>query len=243
MGILIILFRQNFGISHLALRWCLFCSIFNAAMVYGLIGSVAYVPVSIAILIFFTHPILVAAIAHWRGSDRLTLQKAGLAFGVFTGLASALAPTIENVDPIGIVLATISAISISGAILCGAQAQSFATSTQVNFYVTAFTTAVFGILTFVLRDWSFPANFVGWLGVCSAGIAIAVGLLGFFAAFRYLGPVRTTMLGNVEPLFSILFAAAVLDEHLQPVQWIGVVVMIGAIVLFEAADRKDMRTA
>jgi len=43
-------------------------------------------------------------------------------------------------------------------------------------------------------------------------------------------------MSNIEPLLSILFAAAILGERLQPTQWIGAGVMIGAIVLFEAAE-------
>ncbi len=242
LGLLIAAFRQGFAMDRAAMRWTLFCSAFNAVMVYGLMGSVAYIPVSIAILIFFTHPILVALIVHHRGSDRLTISKAIFATGAFGGLALALAPTIENVSAFGIMLAALSAIAISGAILCAARAQRTATSTQVNFYITAFTTVAFVILTSALRDWSFPADTLGWIGIVAAGVAIAVGLLCFFAAFRYLGPLRATMLSNIEPLISVLFAAAILGEQLRPLQWIGVAVMICAIVLFELEGQEQQRS-
>jgi len=45
------------------------------------------------------------------------------------------------------------------------------------------------------------------------------------------------MLSNVEPLLSILFAAAVLGERLEPLRWAGVVLVIGALVLFETSSR------
>lgn len=237
LGLLIVMFRQGFRISRLALQWCLCCSIFSALMVYGLIGSVSYIPISVAVLIFFTHPIVIALIVHCRGGDRLTAKKLLLAFGALAGLALALTPTFENLEPTGVALAALAAITICGAILCGARAQQFATSTQVNLYVTAITCIVFVLLTFALDAWSLPTTNVGWLGIAGAGVGIAIGLLCFFAAFRYISPVRATMLSNVEPLLSILIASAVLGERLQPLQWIGVAVMIAAIVLFEAADR------
>jgi drug/metabolite transporter (DMT)-like permease len=78
---------------------------------------------------------------------------------------------------------------------------------------------------------------VGWLGIAGAGVGIGIGLLTFFAALRHLSPVRATMLSNVEPLVSILFAAAVLGERLEPPRWAGVALVIGALVLFEAVDQ------
>ena len=186
LGLLIATFRQGFAMSRIALRWTFLCCLFNAVMVYGIIGSVAYIPVSIAVLIFFTHPILVALIVHHRGSDRLTIDKTLCAIGAFGGLALAMAPTIERVNATGVVLAAFSAIGVSGAILCGARAQQYATSTQVNFYMTAFTTVAFAILTAALGDWAFPTDKLGWIGIASAGVAIAVALLSFYVAFRYL---------------------------------------------------------
>lgn len=239
LGLLIISLRQGFAINRVAVRWIFLCSVFNAIMVYGIIGSVAYIPVSIAILIFFTHPILVALIVHHRGSDRLTIWKAVFAIGAFGGLALAMAPAIESVNALGFVLAALSAIGVSGAILCGARAQLSATSTQVNFYVTVCTTVAFAILTSALGGWSLPTDKLGWVGIVSAGVAIAVGLLSFYAAFRYLGALRATMLSNIEPLLSILVAAAVIGEKLRLVQWIGVAVMICAIVLFEFQGRNQ----
>ena len=111
----------------------------------------------------------------------------------------------------------------------------------MNFYVTAIGSIVFVLLATALEAWSLPSNALGWFGVTGAGVGIAVGLLTFFAAFRYLSPVRATMLSNFEPLLSITFAAAILGQRLQPLQWVGAAIMIGAIVLFEAADR-DKRT-
>jgi drug/metabolite transporter (DMT)-like permease len=239
LGVLIVIFRQRFRISGVALRWCLLCSAFTGLMVYGLIGSLSYIPVSVAILIFFTHPIVIAVIMHRRGGDRLTARKLLLAFGAFAGLTLALAPTFDTLATQGIALAALAAITICGAILSAARAQQYATSTQVNLYVTATSGIAFALITSAMSAWSLPSNAVGWLGVAGAGVGIALGLLTFFAAFRYLSPVRATMLSNVEPLLSILFAAAILGERLQPLQWVGAAVMIGSIVLFEAADQSD----
>jgi drug/metabolite transporter (DMT)-like permease len=237
MALLVPMSRQGFGIDRRALRWCLYCGVFYSLTVYGFIGSVAYVPVSVAVLVFFTHPILVAVIAHRRGGDRLTARKVLLAFAALTGLALALGPGLGTLDPAGIALAALAAVAMSGMILCGSRAQERATSTQVNLYVTAASSIAFASLTTTLGAWAPPSNTVGWLGIAGAGAGIGIGLLALFAALRRLSPVRATMLSNVEPLVSILFAAAILGERLEPPQWAGVTLVIGALVLFETADR------
>jgi drug/metabolite transporter (DMT)-like permease len=60
--------------------------------------------------------------------------------------------------------------------------------------------------------------------------------LAFFAAFRYISPVRATMISNLEPLLGVLIAVAVLGEHLGGWQWLGVGVVVAGLVLFEKAS-------
>jgi drug/metabolite transporter (DMT)-like permease len=237
MALLILMLGQGFRIDRHALRWSLYGGAFCSVMVYGLISSVVYIPVSVAVLIFFTHPILIAAISHWRGGDRLTPRKLLLACCALAGLVLVVGAEFGNLDPVGVGLAALSALAICGMILCSAKAQKTATSTQVNFYVTGMTGLVFVPLTPMLSTWSLPVNTVGWLGIAGASAGIAIGLLTYFASFRYISPVRATMLSNLEPLVGILVAALILGERLALPQWAGVAMVIGALVMFEAADR------
>lgn len=236
MALLILVSRQGFGVDRRAWRWCLYCGVFYSLAVYGFIGSVAYVPVSVAVLVFFTHPLLVAVLAHWRGGDRLTGRKLLLATAALAGLALVLGPELGALDPAGVALAALAAAAVCGVILCSARAQEHATSTQVNLYASAVSSGAFAVITTVLGAWVPPSTVVGWLGIAGAGVGIGVGLLALFAALRHLGPVRATMLSNVEPLVSILLAAAVLGERPGPSGWAGVALVVGALVLFESAD-------
>jgi len=64
-----------------------------------------------------------------------------------------LAPGIGALDPGGIALAALAAVTICGMILCSARAQAFATSTQVNFWLTTVTGGVLVPLTAALDAW------------------------------------------------------------------------------------------
>jgi drug/metabolite transporter (DMT)-like permease len=237
MALLILATRQGFGVDRRTWPWCLYCGAFQAMPVYGFIGSVASIPVGVAAPVFFTHPILIALILHWRGGERLTARKLLLAAAILAGLAAVLGPEFGALDPFGAALAALAAVAMCGVVLCTGQAEERATSAQVNFHATAVGSAVFAILATNLGGWSPPSNAAGRLGILGAGFGIGVGLLAFFAALRHLSPVRATMLSSVEPLVSMLFAAAVLGERLRWQQWAGAALVVGALALFEAADR------
>ncbi len=237
MGLLLAGSRQPFAVGRRTLAWCLCAGLFHALATYGFIGSVGRIPVSVAVPIVFTHPILVAALSHWRGGERLTRRKLALALAALAGIATVLGRGSGDLDPVGVGLAALAAVAVSGMILFVARAQEGATSTQANFHMTAVAVAALVAATVAGDAWSFPSGAVGWLGLAGAGAGVTVGFLCFFAAFRHIGPVRATMLGNVEPLLSALLAAAVLGESLGPWQWGGVALVAVALGLFEAPER------
>jgi drug/metabolite transporter (DMT)-like permease len=91
---------QRFAIGRKALLACILAGLAYLFMSYGYIGSVAYIPVSLAVLIYFTHPLLLAISSHLRGAERLfqarvvlvCLSDAGAAARVPAGVRAKLVP-------------------------------------------------------------------------------------------------------------------------------------------------------
>jgi drug/metabolite transporter (DMT)-like permease len=72
----------------------------------------------------------------------------------------------------------------------------------------------------------------------------AVTLLSF-ASNRSLGPVVTSALGNLAPLFSVALAIAILHEPLRLVQFVGLVTAVLGVFIItvtRTADMRDWRT-
>jgi drug/metabolite transporter (DMT)-like permease len=230
---------QSFRLPERTLVPCAAAGLAHALVAYGFIGSVAHIPVNMAVLIYATHPILLALIFHLQGRERLTLRKLALAFMVLAGLAFVLAGGLDEPDATGLALATLASLAVCVVILLGARAQrAGATSTQVNLIMIAVATIVCGVAATAGGAWSLPAGAVGWLGLAGAGGGVTVGLVAFFAAFRFIGAVRATMLSNVEPLLGVLFAVVVLGERLSTLQWSGVALAVAALILFEASPSR-----
>lgn len=229
---------HGFRTNGRVLKWCLVSGILYTIMSYAFIGSVLYIPVSLMMLIYFTHPILIALIAHWRGKKNLSSKKLIFAIGVFLGLSVVVGPNLASLDPFGVMLALVAAFSVCGVILVNAKALNASSSMVVNLYMTAVTVVVFALATPLNDEFLFPRGALGWVGLFGAGLGQALGLLTFLAAFRYIGPVRATMISSVEPLMGVLFAVAVLGESLGPHQWVGALIVVAALILFELPERR-----
>ena len=54
-----------------------------------------------------------------------------------------------------------------------------------------------------------------------------------YASTRRIGPFRTALLINLEPLLATLISAPLLGEIITPLQAVGGAIMLGALVAFQ----------
>jgi len=59
----------------------------------------------------------------------------------------------------------------------------------------------------------------------------------YFAGLQHLEPTRAIVVSCLEPVFSIVIAALVLGELLRPMQTVGIVLVLVAIVLIQLPER------
>lgn len=213
--------------------------VLSACASYGYTTSVRSIPVPVASLVFFTFPLLVGPMAHLIGDERLTARRV-LALGVgFAGIALVLEGGVTHADPEGLILAF-------GAGTC--VAVSFQVSRRLTVdippmvltAVVAGTSAVAcGLLLASRSEFDLPVTTSGWTGMLGNGVAYTVGLTCLFAAIRRLGPVRTAIAGNLEPVVSVSVAAVVLGEALSGVQLSGALVVLAGILLAQRERRGD----
>jgi len=58
----------------------------------------------------------------------------------------------------------------------------------------------------------------------------------YFAGLKYLEPTRAVIVSCLEPVFAIVVAAAALGEMMRPLQVVGIVVVLTAIVIVQLPD-------
>jgi len=63
----------------------------------------------------------------------------------------------------------------------------------------------------------------------------------YFAGLQHLEPTRAIIVSCLEPVFSIIIAAIALGELMRPVQMLGILLVLVAIVIVQLPDRKALQ--
>ena len=79
------------------------------------------------------------------------------------------------------------------------------------------------------QQWAFMAIF--------SVVSVLVPFSCYFAGLQHLEPTRAIVASCLEPVFSIVLAAVFLGELLRPVQTLGIVLVLIAIVLIQMPER------
>jgi drug/metabolite transporter, DME family len=80
-----------------------------------------------------------------------------------------------------------------------------------------------------------PAQWVFLFGFSMISVLGAFSL--YFLGLEHLEPTRAIIASCLEPVFSILLAALLLGEVLRPIQTVGIVLVLSAIVIVERPIR------
>jgi drug/metabolite transporter, DME family len=94
---------------------------------------------------------------------------------------------------------------------------------------------------FINPPWKIIAAHYGWQPWGFMLVFSLLSVLGpfscYFAGLQHLEPTRAIVASCLEPVFSIVLAALVLGELLRPMQTVGIVLVLVAIVLIQLPER------
>ena len=210
------------------------------------------VTVALALLGFYTYPVMVAAanVALGREAlDRPRIVALGLAIaGMIAVVASQLDPASGiRVDAIGFGLALAAAVSQAAFVVISrtgyptvpaSQAMAVALATTVVCcFVIALATGAGTALAYPLRDPS-----VLPLLLFTGLFAAAIPSILFLTGIRRIGGTRAGILMLFEPVVGVALAAILLDEHLAPIQVAGGLAVLGAALILQRSAAPGGRT-
>ena len=225
--------QKSAPVTPRARRIALALGILFAANVFLVFKAVEAIEVPIAILTYFVYPLLTGISAAAVGLEPLSWKGAVAALIAFVGLGVMLGAHPGGLALAGVVAALAAAacrvllLLLTRALLQGVNPLA------ITLYSMVSSTVLFGLASLVLLDWQPPATVLGWVAVIALGISVMGGILGVFASTGRIGPFRTALFMNLEPLLTTIASAVVLDEVITPVQALGGAVMLGALVAFQ----------
>ena len=102
-----------------------------------------------------------------------------------------------------------------------------------TWYSLVSSTALFALILLTASSWQGPATLYGWAVLVALGFLVTGGILGVYASTARIGPFRTALLMNFEPLLATIGSALLLGEAITSLQAVGCAMMIAALVAFQ----------
>jgi len=197
--------------------------------------------VATAIILQYTAPVLVLFYMVARGRQRATPQRVSAVGLAVVGCILAIGVVGAGglrLNPTGVTAAMLAAISFSFYNIGAHDILARYDRWIVLLYVT-FSAAFFWL--FVNPPWKLVAahySVAEWSFLVLFAVVSVLGPFScYFAGLQYLEPTRAVVTSCLEPVFSIVIAAIALGEAVRPLQTLGIVVVLSAIVLVQIPDR------
>jgi len=198
----------------------------------GYLGATQYIPVSLAVLIFYTGPFFIIIISKFTENEPITLLRFFAICLAFVGLIIIMGVKSSGSLPIqGILLAFTAAIGMAAFVTVSSLTIRKASPQVVNLHSLFGGTLLFGIFLFILGGPRVANKKSGVLKLGGSRLFLAVGYITFFSGLKIIGPVRASILLNAEPVYTIALAALLLGERLSYTQGMGAVLVIAGISL------------
>jgi drug/metabolite transporter (DMT)-like permease len=207
------------------------------------------ITIALALMLFYTYPAMVAAVAMLTGHERLTPWR-GAALGIASGgvvlvlLGGLDASAGVQIDLLGVLLSLAAAASQTVFFTVSRHGYSSVpteTATLVILVVSAVGAVVTALLSGLLPDLVVPFHAPGaWPIILVAGIlAAGVPAVLFLTAIRRIGGTRTGILMLWEPVVAVMLSAVLLGERLVPMQVAGGVLVLTAALILQLASDPD----
>ncbi len=204
-----------------------------AANVFLVFKAIEAVEVPIAILTYFVYPLLTGMAAAAVGLEPLTWRGALTAVVAFLGLALMIGAHPAGVALSGIVAALAGACCRVALLLVTRAAMQGVDAVAITWHSLISSTVLLGGAALLTLSWQPPVTVTGWIAVIALSISVMTGILGVYASTTRIGPFRTALFMNLEPLLTTIGSAVFLNEVITPLQGLGGAVMIAALTLFQ----------
>jgi drug/metabolite transporter (DMT)-like permease len=207
------------------------------------LSALKYISVATLSFLFYTFPAWVALIARFRHSEPLTtprlfalaLSLAGIA--VMVGM-----PGGASLHPVGVALALIGAVIYAAYIPMLQTLQAESSPLATSAWMSAGAALILGSVAIVRGELTFETDAHTWTAIMSlALISTALAFLVFLKGLSVLGPVRTAIVSTVEPFFTALLGAWVLNQPMTRATLIGGAMIAAAVILLQLRSAENGR--
>ena len=205
--------------------------------------AIQRINVATAIIVQYTAPVWVLLYVVARRQQKLTLQKIAAVALAVTGIALVInllgtrSGAALHLDTYGIIAALLASFSFAFYNVGGHRILA----RHDRWRVLVWTLAAASLFWLVVNPpWKIAAAHylpAQWIFLFVFSMISVLGAFSlYFLGLQYLEPTRAIIASCLEPVFSIVLAALLLGEVLRPIQTLGIVFVLAAIVIVQKPD-------
>lgn len=242
-GIVAVLMRRSLKVAENERGTLVLLGIATAFVGICYLSSVAFIPVTVAAVVFYTFPILIVLASPFVEKTRLTPTLLGVVLVASLGVAMVVGPAFGGLDWRGLALAF--AASIATAIQFFSAARCRKTGVMAKTFWIHLIVLPTAILISLIAGQLVPPT---TLAVAPLAVAITIGgyVLGFVLQFMALGRITAVAAGIIyctEPVVATLSSALILNETLSPLQIAGGTLVLAAIIANVLLEQRRTKAA
>lgn len=206
-----------------------------ASYSYGVLAAIQFMPVALAVVTFYTYPLMVAAAAWWRGEESFSAATAVALLVAFAGIVLALDIFGTHPSLRGVAMALTAAIAVTVVLNLTPRVRGDGDSRPITLHMLGMATGLFAIALILSGDFALPRTLLGWIGFLGAPVFYTFAIIALFEVLSDIGPLRLSLVMNIEPVAAVILGYLLLDQRLGPLQLAGIALVVGAVVLVEGA--------
>lgn len=208
----------------------------------GLLISVKYIDVSLAILIFSTYPIIILFVSILIDKEKIDLKIKVVFLITFSGLFLVLGPSLESLNIFGVSSAIIASVGASIIILTNQKLSNRQISTiHINAFTNLFNFIFFIIIISLFFEINIHISLKAWLIILIPSFCYAVAFFLQLSAIPRIGQSKTALLLYTEPMIAVLSAIVLLKEVLNFFQSLGAIIVISSLIFATYNTNKKIK--
>ena len=198
------------------------------------LSAIKYASTGLVALLLYLYPTFVAILSAIFLKRQLTRLKVFALLLATVGVALTANP--QGGQWTGILLALSAAAIYSVYIIIGTGVMQRVSAVQSSTVIFASAGLVYGVLA-ALNGPHWPATSAGWITIVAmALIATVIPVATFLGGLKLIGPTDASMLSTLEPVVTVLLAALLFGELLQPLTLLGGGLILAAVILLTRSE-------
>ena len=198
--------------------------------VFSFYKSIEILRVPLAILVFYVNPLIIGVFGAMAGFERMSGRILLFALVSLVGLALATGASPDAVDAVGIGFAILAAALTAAVLVVSTHRLSHVSAKSRTFWMMITTSAAVTAATLAGGAMMWPRSTAGLWAVAGVSVLYAIGLVALFTSATRIGPLRTGLAMNIEPVVAIGGSWLLLGQGLTPVQLFGGALVIAGVI-------------